>query len=329
MENFIPINYHKTRDFGNKMSVTFEFLRQNFKSLGKSILLIAGPPVLLASLLMGSFFQDMFSNAFNPLGANDQILSLFSSPGFWMKMLLMVAFLLLSTVATLATVNNYIILYEEKKTNKIDVKDVWDRVRETFLMYLGTCLLFTILAIVVYIGLFIPVALLAAVSPFLIVFGVFAVIAAVFYFFVGSSLIFIVRAYEKIGFMDALFRSFRLVQGKWWSTFGLLMVLYLLVMVVSYAFMIPWYIVTIATSLHSAETENLQSASSTVGILLTALMTFYYLAQMLLYSLPAVGLAFQYFNLVERKEARGLMGELSTLGQAPAGPSGVSANEHY
>lgn len=44
--------------------------------------------------------------------------------------------------------------------------------------------------------------------------------------------------------------------------------------------------------------------------------TLYYLAQLLLYALPHVGIAFQYFNLVELKEAKGLMGEINTFGQA-------------
>jgi hypothetical protein len=42
MENFNAIEYHHTRDFSRKMNATFEFIRQNFKSLGKSILLLPG-----------------------------------------------------------------------------------------------------------------------------------------------------------------------------------------------------------------------------------------------------------------------------------------------
>ena len=323
------IDYHQTRDFGRKMSVTFEFLRQNFKGLGKSILMIAGPPVLLASLLLGSFFQDIFSNAFNQMApGNDQMLGLFASPGFWMKIGLMILFILVSSVASLATINNYILLYEEKKTNKIEVSEVWERVRDTFMMYLGTCFLFTLLAIAVYIGLFIPVALLGVASPLLVGFGIFALIIAVAYMFVASSLIFIIRSYEKTGFMEALIRSFKLVQGKWWSTFGIILVLYLIAGTISYVFLIPFYIVTLISSLHNAGVEGSESTGSSFGIASMVLLTLYYLAQMLLYSLPAVGIAFQYFNLVERKEARGLMTQISTFGQGPTTPT-APPDEHY
>ena len=324
------IDYHQTRDFGKKMNVTFEFLRQNFKALGKSILMIAGPPVLLASLLLGSFFQDIFSNAFNQMSpGSNPMLGLFASPGFWMKIGLMIVFILVSSVASLATINNYILLYEEKKTNKIEVSEVWERVRETFMMYLGTCFLFTLLAIAVYIGLFIPVALLGAVSPILIGFGFLAMVLVVAYFFVASSLIFIIRSYEKMGFMEALVRSFRLVRGKWWSTFGIILVLYLIAGTISYVFLIPFYIVTVISSLHNAGVEGFESTGSSFGILSMVLLTLYYLAQMLLYALPSVGIAFQYFNLVERKEARGLMSQISSFGQVPTTTPGAPPDEHY
>ncbi len=60
MENFNAIEYHHTRDFSRKMNATFEFIRQNFKSLGKSILVIAGPPVLVASLIIATFIERVF-----------------------------------------------------------------------------------------------------------------------------------------------------------------------------------------------------------------------------------------------------------------------------
>ena len=108
MEKFTLINYHQARDFSKKMSVTFEFIRQNFKSLGRSILVIAGPPVLLASLLLGSFFKDIMAasvsagRSHNP----EAVSAIFESPSFWLQILLMLVFLMTSTVATIATIKN-------------------------------------------------------------------------------------------------------------------------------------------------------------------------------------------------------------------------------
>ncbi len=324
MQNQV-ISYHKTRDFGTKVSVTFEFIRQNFKGLSASILLIAGPPVLLASLLLGSFFQDLFSVGMAAGRGGDAFLAMVTSPTFWMQMLLMMVFMLVSSVAALATINCYLILYEEKQSTQITVAEVWERVRSTFFMYVGTALLFTLLAIATYIVMIIPVALFGVISPVLASLFLIAFFVAICYIFIATSLTFIIRSYEKSGFFEALVRSFKLVQGKWWSTFGIILVLYLIAGVISYVFMIPWYIVFVVSALHDAGVEGYQNTTSVMGVISTILLTIYHLAQMLLYSLPAIGIAFQYFNLVERKEARGLMSQIQTIGEQ--GPSTSPPND--
>lgn len=331
MENFTLIDYHQTRDFSRKMNVTFEFVRQNFRPLGKSILFIAGPPVLLASLLMGSFFKDMFSASFSMGrgGDPDMMRDMFMTPNFWLQLLLMCVFLMVSTVATIATINNYILLYEERKTNRIEVGDVWGRVRDTFWMYFGTALLFAIVWTAACAVMTIPVVLLARLSPLLVGFGVMALFCLVIYLMFGSSLVFIIRAYERIGFFSALARSFKLMQGKWWSTFGLIIVLYIIVVVVSYVFMIPWYVITLVSSLHNAGVEGIGEPTSGLQTISLIFLTLYYLAQMVMYALPNVGIAFQYFNLVERKEAKGLMSQIDSIGQAPAPTSSSTPDEHY
>lgn len=328
MENFKAIELHKTRDFGNKMNVTFEFVKQNFKALTKSILFIAGPPILVASMLIGSFIGDFFNLATLGTSGDPELLQqYFMSVNFWLQLVLIFVFFLVSGVTTIATINNYILLYSEKRSNKIEVNEVWERVRATFWMYLGTMFLFSLLAIVVYALMFLPVILLAAISPWLIFFGVIFLIVGFFYILVGSSLVFIVRAYEKISFFGAIMRSFRLVQGKWWSTFGLITVLYLIVGTVAYLFLIPWYAITLTSTLHNLSASTVQEPSSGYQLMTMFFFTLYYLVQMILYSLPNVGIAFQYFNLVERKEARGLMDQIDSIGHTPA--TSNSADEHY
>ena len=135
MENFKIIEFHKTRDFSNKLNTTFAFVKQNFKALSKSILYIAGPPVLVASLLLSTFMADFFKLVLGAAGNPEAFQNYFLSVNFWLQMVLMFVFMMVSYVAIIATTNNYLILYNEQKSNAIDVNDVWVRVRET----LGIC----------------------------------------------------------------------------------------------------------------------------------------------------------------------------------------------
>jgi hypothetical protein len=317
MENFRAIEYHHTRDFSRKMNATFEFIRQNIKPLGKAMLVIAGPPVLIASLIIATFIDELLgisraaaTNATDP----EVIETYFMSVTFWLQIVLMLLLFLVSSIMSIATINNYIILYEEKQSNQIEVSEVWARVRETFWMYFGTTVVFFLLAIVAYVVFILPVVALAAISPALIFLGILVMFCGIVYLMIAVSMTYIVRAYEKKSFFDAVGRSFRLIKDKWWSTFGLIVILYLVMMTISYIFMIPWYVATITSALHSTSTDMLEQPEATW--MSVVFFTLYYLAQMILGALPNVGIAFQYFNLVEMKEAKGLMGKIDTLGQS-------------
>jgi hypothetical protein len=272
------------------------------------------------------------SSAFYSFGRTDQadrLSAMFSSPSFWLQIGVMFVFIMVSTIATIATINNYILLYEEKQSNQIEVAEVWQRVRSTFWMYASTAILFTLLAIVVYVLMIVPMAFVgqgvggAAAAVFL----VFGVIVVMFYLVISTSLLFIIRAYERVGFFEGLVRSVKLVYGKWWSTFGLLMVLYMIVMISSYVFMIPYYVIAFISGMHSTSVEG--SSQSNIGLETASIvfLTLYYLCQMVLYALPNVGIAFQYFNLVERKEAKGLMSQIQTMGQDQS--TTPTTDEHY
>lgn len=318
MKEFKYIEFQRKRDFGDKLNATFSFVGQNFKSLIRSVLYIGGPPTLIASLLIGSFYADFMGLSLrrDPESAS----AYFSSPGFWMEIVFGLIFLIVGAVLLLSTTYNYIILYREKRSNQIEVHEVWDRVRQTLGMYVVTIALFALVAIVAYVLLLVPVFVLGAISPFLVFFGVLFLIIAIFYVYVSSSLVFVIRAMEKRSFFSSIARSFTLTRGKWWSTFGNIFVLSLMVSIFSMVFFIPGYVIMVAQALHDINPESFSSSGGGMGGLMTALMTLYYLSQFILSVLPAIGLAFQYYNLVELKEARGLMGEIETLGKPPETP---------
>lgn len=327
MTTFNVIEFHRTRDFSRKLNATFEFIKQNFKPLGKSILLIAGPPILIASLIMGSFMTDFSAFSPRPSGEYEGMDNFFTSPKFWLEIALMVIFYTVAGVMNIATINNYLLLYGEKRSNSIEVSEVWTRVRATFWMYFRSMFLFMILLMAAYVVLVIPVVLLAAMSPVLMVFGFIFFFCALIYLLFASSLTFIIRAYEKNGFFEAVVRSFKLVKDKWWSTFGLVMILYFIMFVASYIFIMPWYVISGVSMFHSLSTSTFEEPSSSWQLLTTVLFSLQYLVQMMLACLPNIGVAFQYFNLVEMKEAKGLMTQIETLGQQT--PPVSTQEEHY
>lgn len=328
MENFNVIEYNRIRDFGQKMNATFAFIRQNFKSLCKSILFIAGPPVLVVSLLSGSFIGDIMSFSTQGAGNPGLLTSYMMSPSFWGQVALIFIFFIVSGVMTLATINNYILLYGEKRTNQIEVSEVWERVRSTFWMHFASIFIFSLMLVLMYIVIAVFFVALATMSPILVFFGVIILIPGFLYIAISTSLTFIIRTYEPISVVNAMIRSVKLVSGKWWSTFGLMMILYMIVGIISYIPLIPYYIMLVVSSMHSTDPATFGAPSASMQWLTTIFFTLYYLIYLLLGTLPNIGLAFQYFNLVERKEAKGLLSQIENFGQQES-PGAGSPDEHY
>ncbi len=317
MEEFKVIELQRARDFGKKINATFEFIKQNFKPLCKSLLLIAGPAILIGSLMTGTFMGDFIGLTFENAsgGGNPEAVSkYFFSFSFWAQFILMFVFLIVSSIVSISTMNNYILLYGQKRTNEISVQDVWDRVRGSLGVYVGSTFLMFLMAIVGIIAIVLIVALFAVATPVLSFLGVLIGFGAFLYAAISVSLTLFIQTYEGLGFFDALARSFKLIQGKWWSTFGIILVLSLIGSTIAYFFMIPYYIVVMGTALHKISSPLTAEAGPSKILIMTS-FTLYNAASLLLSSLSNIGAAFQYFNLVELKEAKGLMTDIENVGK--------------
>jgi hypothetical protein len=319
MENNIFIDFQQARDFSKKINTTFEFLRQNFKPLIKSLLFIAGPPMLVGSILAGSLYSDYFGfigRMSRSAGDVNTPVDFLGSPVFWLEIIGAVLFLFLSGVMIISVVYNYLLAYQEQKSPVNDVTIIWDRVRATLPMYISTVFLFWLLLIAAYAVVLVIIIGAAALSPLLAFFAGVAIIIGLIYAIITLSLLFIIRANEQKGFFDALARAFYLIRDKWWSTFGLLFILGLIQSTIASLFLVPWYINFIISMMHSLDGSPIPETSVVSELINSLFMTFYFLTSFILYALPLIALAFQYFNLVERKEAKGLMARIETFGQA-------------
>jgi hypothetical protein len=325
MENFTPIEFHQARDFSKKMSATFEFIKQNFKSFFKSLLYLAGPPMLIGSILAGNLYGGYF-NAIGQMSRNQDpevFEDYLTSPVLWAEIGLTLLLAFVAGVMIVSVVYNYMLEYDASKTNRIEVNTIWERVRKTFLSYLGTIFLYWFLLVVAYFLVVFVAAGTAVLSPFLAFFVAVALAIGLAYVVVTLSLLFVVQAFERKNFFEAASRCFFLIKDKWWSTFGLIFILSLVQSTISSLFLIPWYINLFVTMMHSIEGGAPISEPSFIQELINNIfMTLYFLVSFLLYSLPLVALAFQYFNLVELKEAKGLLSRIDTLGKPAESPKG-------
>jgi len=153
------IEFQRYRDFGQIINSTFEFIRQNFLPLLKSLIFITGPFLLITGLLLG-FYQKSIFTLF-------QITSL-SQTGLIILLLIVSIFLTMQML--LSTVYSFILIYLSKEDyTQISIEEVWDGVKQIFFKILGLtlALIFLIAAAFFILVLFIGLTANATQNPFL------------------------------------------------------------------------------------------------------------------------------------------------------------------
>lgn len=282
------IELRKTRDFSAKINITFDFIRQNFKILAKAIIYISGPFILVEGLFMGIYQQKTLALGQATPGIFGDFLS---EVFFWFGIALI--FLVFAYITSLIVVNEFVRLYEIKEDpTTIDVAEIWEGVKENFFkMFLG-----------------------GIVVVFLTMIGFVLLIIPGIYISVTLSLMAPILIIEKRSIREALTRCFSLITEKWWSTFGLLIVTSLIVSFMGFVFQLPQTVFTFLIAFHKT-TDSLAEPAlwERVGIMVSSVIAT--IGSNMLQGIVFVALIFQFYNLVERREAQGLMNKLDSFGK--------------
>jgi hypothetical protein len=319
MEKFEVIEFYEQRDFSKKMNATYGFLKQNFKPFWRSMLFIAGPPIVISGIFVGDIFNRITGLSAASQGGNGAE-QYFTSLTFWLQFAGVLIFLWVGGVITISTTYAYLYLYSVKRTNKITVSEVWAHVRSTFWMYFWTitlCSIFLfIMMMIAGVILMLFVGVVNNISPFISVVVVISFYLFSAFFLINVGLIFPAREFERLSFSDAIQRILILLKGKTWSTFGIGAMNFYVQYASSLIIFVPWYTIFFIMILHSQSTGETMEYSTFMKFLNSFFLTLYFLVSYLLTALPLLGLAFQYFNLVEMKESRGLMSRIESFGKS-------------
>jgi len=290
MENKNFIEFKKERDLGAIISDTFKFIRENWKEYFLTVLKIVGPilAVALAILVFYMFtMSDLFANTSNIQNNPGSFLgTLFS----WVFVLIFVYILLytLLSMASLYFIKSYInnhgnANFLEIKTNIL--QNVWK--------FIGLGFLITLVTIVGMVFCYIPGIYLGTVL----------------------SLATSIMVFEEKSVGDTFSHAFTLIKGEWWNTFGVLIVVWLLLVVLGQAFSIPAFIyqmVKMGTMVGSDDPTAVFSIFKDPIYLVLNILS--YVFQFILYSIPLISTVFVYFDLNEQKNLTGTFEIIENIG---------------
>lgn len=207
------IKLYETRDFSSNFDTTLNFIKQNYGAILKPLLIVI--PVVLVAV----FFQP----------DNSDIEFDFNDPWSFYQELFTFKFFLSSFLYWIATffmmiyTTCYMAEYTKSADGKVDSSKVWPKALGALLPVFAGYLIYSIL---------VGIGAMLCLIP-----GIIVAIYLYFYMYV-----YIV---EDRGVVDSLQRSYELVKGNWWSTFGYLFVFGIISIIISLIFAIPTLLVTL------------------------------------------------------------------------------------
>lgn len=277
------IQFKKQRELGDILTVTFKFIRENYKPILRLMSKIVGPYFLI---LLAAISYYTYAVAGSPFEALNN-----GFTNFLIAFLILAAALLLFYAALYGTILHYIKSYS-LHNGVVKEEDVKEGVRKDFFKLI----------------------LLSVVSAILIIAGLMVFIVPGIYLIVPLSLASAVLVFKRYSVTESIGYCFELIKEHWWMTFVTLLVVWLLVYIIGLVFQMPMLIymfIKAFTMVQEGSAANPEAFMDWPFMVLNVISS---LIQYILSTITIIAVAFIYFNLNEHKNLTGTFESIENLG---------------
>lgn len=279
------LEFQKIRDFGENITDTFKFIRQESRPLLRSFFAICTIFILLNAIFAAMFQYSLLK--VTPVAAPGSYapnyaaqLGKIFSPVYFLTILTS----LLAVSAMQVALTGYVKLYVQKGNESPDIEEVWRLFRKYFIKVF----LFHIPTLIITL-----VGMVFCLAPGVYFFVVFAPLGAIL-------------VIEEMSFGEAFSRCFYLVKNEFWLSFGIYIISFILyyiaTMLIGGIFSGAGIVVKLLTTRDFTDVQQMASS----------FMNFFGLA---FYIIPLLSVTLNYFSLVEKKDGTGIINRLDSIGE--------------
>ena len=236
------IKLERPRDFSETVNTLFSFAVKHIKPLSILFLTYAIVPVLLTGIV-GSYFS-ISINGVNWQSYIEQIIQggTFISPPNLESLILLIILSFIAQTFISGLVYEYLIVYKSNNGEKIKLIDVWYKFKNDAPALFGYQILLFLIFLFVSIILSLIFSILSNATFALILMIIIIIIPFLIFIYVPLRFILMVKVAEQRNFTYSINRCFQLVKNNWWITFGLIIIISLIVGIMGFAFALPSFI---------------------------------------------------------------------------------------
>ena len=292
------IEFYHQRTFSEKMNVTFEFIRENWKPLLKYSFYLITPICLIQSFAMNSFFSTSLGMSLNSeveSAFGSSMYSIFANYG--VMLLCMMIGTIIMTAFTYAMMQTY--ATRENRLQDVNLNDFKGTLTKNIWKYIIIIFVMIIAFISMSFGLsFLTVILSSAALLFTAFFFLVFIILLV-------PMIMIIPTYifeRDIIITNAIKKALNLGFTTFWSMLGFFIVLYIISFVIQTLVAIPWFLTVVIGTTFSIASESTMNQSIIFKFAMYILGLIQSFGTYISMIIGLIGLAFQYFHAREKVE---------------------------
>ncbi len=290
------IEFKKERDLGAIITDTFDFIRGNWRDYFLTVFSIIGPVLLVGAAVL-VFAMVSYSGAMKGImGMNEtapdpsMVFTNISGMFGWI-FLMFVVFGIVYTL--LAEVSLFYIKSYIENNGVANFQEVKDNTFANLWKFIGLGVLSILMMIVAYVLCVLPIV----------------------YISIVLSLAMPIMVFENKSIGDTISHCFTLIKSEWWNTFGVVLVIGILVSMLGFVFSIPsliYQLISMGVSFTNEDPTAIFGLFEDPIYLILNLIA--YLGKFLFYSVTLVSSAFIYFDLNEQKNFTGTFEKIESLG---------------
>lgn len=303
------IKFYVKRSFGEKLNVTFDFIKQNWKTLLKYSTYLILPLCMIQAFLLNKM-------AAMSLESPD-IAALIEAygfealpPGYLLYNGCTMLFAMIGGMLITAVIFGLMQIYNEREQGLtgITFNDLKPYLLRNMWRYFLVVLFLIVLSILyviamVLLGALLPVSLALTVPLMLVL-------------LIPLSLIVPIYLFERIGMGGALVKSFRLGFPTWIGIFGVGLLLGIIALILQTAMSLPWLVVTMVQQVFTmSEYGDVASSSAGYGIALYLLGVLSMYGVYLSMTFTFVGLSYQYAHASEKVNSVSVVDDIDNFEQ--------------
>jgi len=284
------IKLYRTRTFSEKMSDTFDFVRENWRTLLKFMIYLMLPLALVQTFAMNNFMTAhmSFSNAID--SANLETMMPWLS-----SMSVTMLFYFIAMILVNALTYTMMQLYEQRQERLQGI--TYADLQPSFMGMCGRQIVLLVTGFILMLMFALVIFLLTVVNPILSFVGA----VVVFLLLPLFMLVYPVYLFEKIGVISAYAKSIRLGWKTWAGVVAVVIVLYIMIAIIQSVVSTPWYLMVTLKSIFATQSSEPSFMSSfaytAIQYVLGVVSNF---CGNCLMTLLIIGLAYQYGHACDK-----------------------------